>query len=175
MEEDYSVRFKNALIENGITNIKDYYYCGGREKTITTRHKNYFKLVFGDKEPLNHKNKCICGHNISQNCYASKKTNNKFDYETIIVLGNCCIKKFEINGRTCENCNAKHKNRKNNYCNDCKERCIYCGNSKNKKKSEAICDNCRYKCEKCEKRLKYDGLCNTCYYESKFKYVNVIE
>ena len=166
MEEDYSVKFKKGLIENGITNIKDYYYCGGTEGN-DMRHKNYFKLVFGDIDYPPYNSECICGHEIKQNCYISKKSNDQFDFNTIVILGNCCIKKFEINGRTCENCNAKHKNRKTNYCNDCKERCIYCGNTKNKKKSEAICDNCRFKCEKCEKRIYYSGLCNTCYRISK--------
>lgn len=168
---EFSERFKKGLLENGITNIKDYYYCGGTENEgQSMRHYNYFITNFGDKDFPSYKDKCICGQYIKQNCYISKKINNKCVYNTIIVLGNCCIKRFEIDGRTCENCGDKHLNRKTNYCNACKERCVYCGNTKNKKKSEAVCSDCKYKCEKCDKRLGYGGLCNPCYYETNFIY-----
>lgn len=73
MEEDYSVKFKKGLIENGITNIKDYYYCGGTEgEGNNMRHYNYYKLIFGDKPFPKLNSKCICEHKITQNCYISK-------------------------------------------------------------------------------------------------------
>ena len=48
--------------------------------------------------------------------------------DEIIVLGNCCIKKFiPSSGRTCEECDEPHRNRKHNICNSCLEnRCFEC-------------------------------------------------
>ena len=43
------------------------------------------------------------------------------------VIGNCCIKKFDLGGRTCAICGDEHNNRKNNYCNNCRK---------------GICDDC---------------------------------
>ena len=54
---------------------------------------------------------CVCGHFIQQNCYIT-------DGKQILVLGNCCIKKFNPkSSRTCEDCGNPHKNRKVNKCN----------------------------------------------------------
>jgi len=85
-------------------------YCGGD----TGRHKRYWKILFGD-DPLPPKqDRCICGHNIVENCY--------IEYEgKILVVGNQCIKKFTPNpNRTCELCGDTHKARKNNRCKNCK-------------------------------------------------------
>ena len=65
---------------------------------------------------LNDVNTCICGHDISENCYIT-------DGNIIIVLGNCCIRKYLPKtqcGRTCRICKQPHKNRKNNICNKCR-------------------------------------------------------
>ena len=85
-------------------------YCGGRERS----HLNYFKLCFKSIELPPLQPNCVCGHSIKENCYI---TNN----EQILVLGNCCIKKFiEKSSRTCEKCGCSHKNRVVNRCNICR-------------------------------------------------------
>ena len=41
---------------------------------------------------------------------------------TILKVGNCCVKKFiDQSSRTCFHCSAPHKNKLLSYCNDCKE------------------------------------------------------
>lgn len=110
-------------IQNG-----DWKYCGGN----MGRHFNYFKLFFGHNKIPDKLKSCICGHDIIENCYITN------DIE-IIILGNCCIKKFIPNStRTCEKCNAPHKNRVCNRCNICRI---------------GICDSCnksiRIKYKKC--------------------------
>jgi len=86
-------------------------YCGGR----TGSHLNYFKISCKDDDLPEQVNECVCGHAISENCYIT-------DGESILVLGNCCIKKFiPKSSRTCENCEAPHKNRTVNRCNKCRD------------------------------------------------------
>ena len=92
---------------------RDYKYSGGTKG----RHKNYFDLCF----PMNNRpdkiQSCLCEHPIVENCYLSKD----LDYDTILIVGNCCIKKFiDKSSRTCAHCNTPHTNRSLNYCNGCK-------------------------------------------------------
>jgi hypothetical protein len=107
-------------------------YCGGD----TGSHYNYFNLFFKySKKPLTKQYSCVCGHSIFDNCYIT-------DGKTILVLGNCCIKKFIPNSsRSCDMCNVSHKNRIVNRCNDCRiGRCDGCGKK---------CDQKYKKCYKC--------------------------
>ena len=85
-------------------------YCGGR----SGRHLNYFKTSCKGDDLPEQVNECVCGHAISENCYIT-------DGEQILVLGNCCIIKFcPKSSRTCEKCEAPHKNSKDNRCNKCR-------------------------------------------------------
>jgi hypothetical protein len=103
-------------------------YCGGR----TGHHLKYFKLCCKDDDLPDIVNECVCGHIIKENCYIT-------DGHQILVLGNCCIKKFiSKSSRTCEDCGDPHKNRKVNKCNNC--RIGVC----------EICDiECNYKYKRC--------------------------
>tara|TARA_R110000803_G_scaffold101228_1_gene169152 strand:+ start:613 stop:1017 length:405 start_codon:yes stop_codon:yes gene_type:complete len=91
-------------------------YAGGFGPT--PRHRNYFNLRWPGRvnNPPKHKKKCICEHAIQENCYIFNTETKK-----IKVIGNCCIDKFDLGGRTCGQCGAIHKNRKDNYCNDCRK------------------------------------------------------
>lgn len=117
-----SVKFIKGLKKYNITKKQiddgDWKYCGGD----SGRHLKYFKLCKKDTELPEHVDKCICDHHISENCFI---TNG----ERIIVLGNCCIKRFvPKSGRTCSECGEPHKNRVVNRCNECRiSRCDLCG------------------------------------------------
>ena len=120
-----STKFINGLLEYGLdynTAVKDFKYAGGSGQQ---RHRNYYKLVFkNDKYPV-HKHNCICGQEITENCYI-------WNGSMILTLGSCCIKRFIPKcGRTCEICDEPHKNRIVNRCN----RCRY-----------GLCDICNKKC-----------------------------
>lgn len=113
--ENYGLTYEE--IENS-----GWKYCGGNRGC----HFNYFKLSCPDDDLPEPTNECICGHNIEENCYIT-------DGEKILVLGNCCIKKFiKKSSRTCEQCGKPHKNRKVNKCNKCRT---------------GICERCGIECD----------------------------
>lgn len=113
-----------------------WYYAGGD----TGRHARYYDKCCPDKNIPPHANKCVCGHFIKQNCYI---TNG----EHILVLGNCCIRKFiKKSFRTCKVCSKKHKNRKDNLCHNCRRdknisRCERCNAPHNNRKYD-VCNDC---------------------------------
>jgi uncharacterized protein (DUF3820 family) len=100
---------------NPLTYI-DYVYAGSDEGAGL----KYFKQVQKDfkiEKPLP-TDMCVCGHGIKKNCYLRHKTAND-----VIVIGNCCIKKFipeDQRHRTCSVCDQPHHNRNHNICNTCK-------------------------------------------------------
>ena len=109
-------RFVIGLSARGLTfdEVKqNWRYAGGD----TGSHHNYWLLLYGrDKEKPAYEDECVCKHKIKKNCYIT-------DSKEFLVVGNCCIKRFMIhNGRTCEKCNAPHRNRSSNVCNGCREK-----------------------------------------------------
>jgi hypothetical protein len=127
----------NLTQEDIINN--NFRYCGGDNKS----HLNYYKLIFKEKKLPDKKCNCICGHDISENCYIT-------DGNIILTLGNCCIKKFlpkDKSGRTCEKCGNPHKNRICNLCNICRygKNCAKCGIEKNMNYIKyELCYNCYF-------------------------------
>jgi hypothetical protein len=115
--------FKKGLKENydmEYDNVKNNWkYCGGNKG----RHLNYYTLMFNGAKLPELENKCVCGHNIIENCFITDNTE-------LLVLGNCCIKAFV---KKCNrNCGDTHLNRKINKCNVCKRKyCIICKEEKN--------------------------------------------
>lgn len=126
----YFERFKLGLAELGYTyeDIAANYKYGGGDKS--SNHKNYFKNIMRDKPFPTKVDLCPCGHNIVENCYLYNTKNLE---NPVIVVGNCCIKRFlpEAAGRQCKICGAAHKSRKHNLCTNCKDKyCNYCDTSK---------------------------------------------
>ena len=117
-------------------NFEDWEYAGGNKG----RHNNYFNLKFKknpDIEMPDHEDFCPCGKDIKENCFVFNKEDGR-----LIVLGNCCIKRFiPKSGRTCEDCEKPHRNIKINKCNDCKQTtCLKCFGKK--KPEYKTCYNC---------------------------------
>jgi hypothetical protein len=135
MESNLSRQFIEGLRRAGFdyeTVRNDFKYAGGN---MQQNHRNYYKLVYKTDRYPPHKDNCICGHKINENCYITNS-------ETILTVGNCCIKKFiPKSGRTCEICSKPHKNRIVNRCNTCRF---------------GICDRCNKKCG------DYYTTCYTC-------------
>jgi hypothetical protein len=167
----YFKRFCEALAERGLTYEQvqaEYKYSGGNvdfNDDMANEHSRYFNMCFPHDTQPERVFECLCDHPIKNNCYISKD----FDYDTILILGICCIKRFEItSARTCAHCNVPHKNRTMNYCNGCKEyikrgytkKCLQC-NTLNK------CLSKTSKCEKCSK-----GSCMSCSKKIDPKYKN---
>ena len=149
---DLTQRFISGLKKYNLTieELSKWKWCGSNKT-----HLNYYKLVLGKDAVLPElTDRCVCGHMIKENCYIENG-------EEILVLGNCCIKKFvPMRTRTCEDCNKPHKNRTINKCNECIKLipkrprnhvvCKKCSAfTKNKKVMK--CDTCRYgKCDVCD-------------------------
>jgi len=110
---------RNKLMEwGGSDNFADYSYCGGDSGRHT--HK---RMLSGMKAPK-HEDDCLCGHDIKWNCYLMKTRQPEIG---AIVVGSCCIERFIPTGMrlACKECGAAHRNRKDNICNDCREKKHY--------------------------------------------------
>ena len=92
-----------------------------------TRHSRYYenfilpelvKKGIGRGYVPKHKHNCVCGHAIKENCFIYRKVNDK-KYD-IRVLGNCCIKRYGLDGRHCQMCDEVHRNWSVNLCNQCR-------------------------------------------------------
>ena len=121
-------------------NKEGWGYCGGDRSGRNNHFNLHYKHKYNLKEPP-YTSKCICGHDIEENCYITNKKN-------ILVLGNCCIKRFIDNsGKTCDKCGEQHKNFKVNRCNNCRYK--YCNdchsNIEDDYYNNEYCDNCWYK------------------------------
>ncbi len=116
-ETKHYKNFVKNLYDNygmNVSELKNWKYAGGNQG----RHKNYFKLYFGDDILPEYASQCVCGKDIKENCYIHNE-----ETDEILIIGNECIKKFmpkESIGRRCMVCNAPHKNRKNNKCDECR-------------------------------------------------------
>ena len=157
-------KFKKGLEKYGLRYddvINNYRYCGGDYD----HHLNYFLLSYKYYEKPNKKFNCICDHVIKRNCYITNGDN-------MLVLGNCCIKRFILNSsRTCEVCGEGHKNRKDNKCNNCRRNlCEVCG-KEHKNEMVKRCNNCRKGlCDICDKRIKDNYTkCYDCYKRLKIR------
>jgi hypothetical protein len=122
--------FINGLKEKynmSYDDVKTWIFCGGCANTQCEKppeefigYENYFKLCFPDSVFPIIENKCVCDATLLHNCYIRKDVNAPVS--DILIIGSCCIKKFIDAGkvRKCEKCNADHRNRKYNLCNNCK-------------------------------------------------------
>jgi len=157
---------------------QNYIYCGGNKQG---RHRNYYMDVFGeppssqwDEGGSLHHDNCHCSTAIVEQCFVfNKKLYDKNKEEglepladrnnlpIIIALGNECIKRECPNaGRTCGECGAPHRNRKDNLCKDCRnpKKCKTC-----KKKMPKVLANGKpnpyprcYPCQQARKNVYSD-------------------
>lgn len=110
--------------------IKNFKYTGGDGRRYGThndhvkdmkanRHLNYWNMTRNYEIHPPHKEYCICKTPIMENCYAVDKR----DKEKLVCLGNCCIERFlgDSAKRTCERCDEPHRNRKDNFCKECRK------------------------------------------------------
>lgn len=141
---------------------QDYKYIGGTPDEHNPQHYNQWLNIIAQKPHLNMplaEQECTCGHKIKNNCFIMNK------YDNIIVLGNCCIKRFiPKSGRTCGWCGNPHKNRKFNLCNTCKENvCKKCGKDKEE-------DYYKY-CNKCYNNDNEDNISSSSSEEEAYEEV----
>ena len=123
-KEKVSKMFEKGLFEKLGLTLNEFEtgwtYAGGDNG----RHLSYAGLLGIHKPDKVYE--CICYTPIKNNCYMM----NKEDKGKVAILGICCIEKFageDNKGRTCEICEAPHRNRVINRCNVCKvKKCKKC-------------------------------------------------
>ena len=101
-----------------------------------------------------------CGVYIKENCFIEDENGE------IVIIGNECINKFcKISYRSCSNCEARHQNRKDNYCNDC--RIILKKQEEDIKLKEITCieEGCTRKKNKWNGKLM--PRCKLCFFKNK--------
>ena len=120
--------------------MDDFLYIGGSKDS----HARYFKLKCPDEQHPDHKDYCVCGHRIAENCYIRSTTSGQ-----TLIVGNCCIKRYvSVAGRTCNNCGDKHINRVIDLCHACRPK-KGCGNlcgkcaAPHRNRSDNLCNDCR--------------------------------
>jgi len=146
---------------NEFTKDNNWIYFGGdQNKTaydnVGTHYKYFCQIstdYFGHIKHIPHDDRCVCNHKIFQNCYIYNTKTDEFR-----VIGNCCIKKFNLQGKTCSRCKAPHKNRKDNYCKDC--RVII----KKEEEKKMLCACGR------KKKYEWSKICVGCYLEHRNGY-----
>jgi len=128
-EESFFKKLKKIYAIGYDEFINDYQYAGGDGNLTDYNYHKYNQLKGESKyatlrgitpEMMNTDLKtdmCLCGHIIKNHMYIQDKK----DKSKIIVLGNICIKKYKGKQRHC-NCGNLHKNRKDNFCNDCRKK-----------------------------------------------------
>lgn len=100
-------------------NLKSFYR---RDPRIVPLYEEYYEKEYDFGEIFLKKN-CICKQSIKHLCFLHNKNykdNKKPEY---LLVGSCCITKFMPNGleKTCSKCGEIHQNRKDNFCNNCRE------------------------------------------------------
>lgn len=125
---DFNKKFAKGLLEKyGLTpeELKNYIYVGSNRD----KGREYFREKFPDNTPFpDDEKQCVCGHNIQENCYVCPDPRN--GPYGIVVLGNCCVKKYirEKRSKTCQDCGEKHRNRNVDLCHNCRDDiCLDCG------------------------------------------------
>ena len=106
-----------------IQNHKDSFVNGLLRDGGTADLYNYANAegsnLYSHIERPDYTNHCVCGVKIVINCYIIHEKNLD-----IHVVGRCCMKRFlskDKQNKTCDQCNMPHKNRKDGFCNDCRE------------------------------------------------------
>jgi len=118
MEDDnISKRFISGLAKLDLTmeDIKnDWYYMGGEQG----QHLKNFKKINKHLNLPPHGDRCICGHRIKNNCFITNGTD-------IHAVGTACALRFVPKlDRICDDCGAKHRNRKDCKCKTCRRKFI---------------------------------------------------
>ena len=179
--------FVKGLSEHGLSfeDIKNWEYCGGNANSPSEKYFDDFVKKFGHMAHPECEDKCICGVEISYNCYITNtqitptKKMKKIQYQNkeipILIVGSCCVKQFMDGTKLkCSRC-TKTIQRRNKcskaLCTSCKnERQMEINELERKKKSEyKQCMDCnntvlsKYnRCFTCNSKEKKGKECMDC-------------
>ena len=163
----------NTELVDAYARDKNWCYFGGGQYTTKfqkckkAHHYNYFMMAWKDHgfthQPyIGHEEWCVCNTPITQQCYIINR-----ETKEVVVLGNCCIEKLNLSGRTCGLCHVKHKNRSDNYCSPC--RIVRKKQEEDDKQAAELIEYNKSRCieEGCSRKrcnATWGVRCSTCYY-----------
>ena len=165
----------NTELVDAYARDKNWCYFGGGQYTTEfqknkkAHHFNYFMSAWPDHfkhQPyIAHACRCVCNTKIKQQCYIINR-----ETKDVVVLGNCCIEKLNLSGRTCGICHTKHRNRSDNYCSPC--RIVRKQKEEDDKQAKALIEYNKSRCieEGCSRKRcnsTWGVRCKSCYYERK--------
>lgn len=124
--DDLSLEQKNAIIEDV---EKNWYFCGGRDTKPdsetpcpydTKAWKRLWEHHFGNKPMPDSCEYCVCRQDgLRYNLFIT-------DGQRTVTIGSVCMYQFlpriasQVKAKHCDRCMKTHKNRKDNYCKDCR-------------------------------------------------------
>ena len=162
----------NTELVDAYARDKNWCYFGGGQYTTKfqkckkAHHYNYFMMAW--KDYFEHQPhiapacRCVCNTPITQQCYIINR-----ETKEVVVLGNCCIEKLNLSGRTCGLCHVKHNNRSDNYCSPC--RIVRKKQEEDDKQAAELIEYNKSRCieEGCNRKQRdptWGPRCPTCYY-----------
>lgn len=160
-----------AMTDEQIKEVQEkWWFCGGRahykiessgniEDFIYPEYlwwESYFKQYFPNEPLPDQIDECVCHTKILYNCYIT-------DGNEVLIIGRCCKNHFIVNsGKTCSRCRKSHRNKKDNYCDDCR---ILIQQEKIKLSETCQCGKKR------DSKYKY---CFQCNQKMKLEYSNIL-
>lgn len=123
LKEDY------GMTDEEVKKVEDeWVYCGHRTKDEATDTKGLFKQYFPNIPIPDFEPSCICRKCLTKNNHWIT------DKHEVLIIGQCCKDMFiKHRLRSCNRCDKEHRNRKDNYCHDCrklnKQSCNACNDS----------------------------------------------
>jgi hypothetical protein len=135
-EDELSNEVKDRIIKDVEQN---WWFCGGRDTHIENdedeehgsivseaqlaKWEALWEHYFPGRAMPEPSHECVCNKGgLRYNCFI---TNGK----KVLIIGRVCLKQFlpkqhqeakEATSKRCDRCKAVHRNRKDNYCNDCR-------------------------------------------------------
>ncbi len=144
LKEDYGMTDEEVLdVEH------NWFYCGHRcVVSVSDDVGKLFRYYFPNEDFPEFSNSCVCRQKL---LVRNDWITNGIE---VLIIGQCCKDMFIINRlKTCLICKQSHRNRTDNYCNNCRDKIksekmtCCCGNKK--KDFESECQDCYILSEKC--------------------------
>jgi len=136
-EDELSDEVKDAIIKDV---EKNWWFCGGQDTRLENELNNeedgttvsdrvlkqwreLWRHYFGNEEMPSATPTCICKQKgLRYNCFITNGVK-------VLIIGRICMLQFlpkqakeakDASSKHCSRCNTVHRNRKDNYCNDCR-------------------------------------------------------
>ena len=158
LKEDY------GMTDDEVLDVEqNWFYCGHRnDNGVEYDAGRLFRYYFPREEFPEFSKSCVCRQRLLvRNDWIT-------DSKEVLIIGQCCKDMFIVNRlKTCLICKQSHRNRSDNYCNECRDKIkrekVMCRCGNKKKEFESECQDCYILSEKCKCGKKKRGGFKQCY------------